>query len=98
MPWWSAANGGSVTSTVAGLTIYVPPTISGVSAVPSGSVQLNLAGTPGESYIVEAATNLFPPIWIPLATNTLGTNGVWQFTDGQSTNFPQQFYRLMLAP
>ncbi len=93
-----AANGGSVTSTVAGLTIYVPPTISGVSAVPSGSVQLNLAGTPGESYIVEAATNLFPPIWIPLATNTLGTNGVWQFTDGQSTNFPQQFYRLMLAP
>jgi hypothetical protein len=36
--------------------------------------------------------------WLFIATNTLGTNGVWQFTDAQATNFPQQFYRLMLAP
>jgi hypothetical protein len=33
--------------------------------------------------------------WLPLATNTLGTNGVWQFTDFGMSNNPDCFYRLM---
>jgi hypothetical protein len=70
-----------------------------VTVPPSGWVVLGLSGVPGDTYIVEAATNLLPPVnWWPLATNTLGTNGVWQFTDEQSTNFNQQYYRLLLAP
>ena len=35
---------------------------------------------------------------LPLATNTLGASGVWQFSAPQSANFPQQYYRLKLAP
>jgi hypothetical protein len=47
---------------------------------------------------LQATTNLFSSAnWLPIATNTLGTNGVWQFNDPQATNFPQQFYRLKLG-
>jgi hypothetical protein len=47
---------------------------------------------------LEATTNLISSAnWLPVATNTLGTNGVWQFTDASATNFPQRFYRLKFA-
>ena len=96
----ATAFGGSTTSAVVALTVnLIPPAISGVAANPGGTFNLNLTGTPGYTYILEATTNLFPPgSWLPLATNTLGTNGTWPFTDTSATNFPQQFYRLMLAP
>jgi len=96
----ASASGGSTTSAVATLTVnLIPPGITGVAANVDGSFNLNLFGTPGYTYILEATTNLFPPgNWLSVATNTLGTNGVWQFTDTSATNFPQQFYRLKLAP
>jgi hypothetical protein len=93
-----SAAGGSVTSSVVTLTVYVPSVITSVAPNPDGSFTLGLAGTPGYNYTLEAATNLTSPVWLSIATNTLGTNGVWQFTDPQATNFPQQFYRLMLGP
>jgi hypothetical protein len=101
-----SASGGSTTSAVAILSVNlggVPtnaiPKITGVAANPDGSFSLNLAGGVGYTYILETATNFLPPIgWLPVATNTLGTNGVWQFTDARATNFVQQFYRLKLAP
>jgi hypothetical protein len=75
------------------------PGITGVAANPNGSFTLNLAGAPGHTYVLEATTNLISSAnWLPVATNTLGTNGVWQFTDASATNFPQQFYRLKFAP
>ena len=92
-------NYGAITSSVATLTILIPPGISNVTANLDGSFTLNLLGSPGYTYIVEATTNLLLAAnWLPIATNTLGTNGVWQFSDTQATNFPQQFYRLKLAP
>jgi len=94
------ASGGSSTSAVVTLTVNVPlPVINAAAANPDGSFTLQLAGLPGYPYILEATTNFFPPgNWLPLATNTLGTNGLWQFTDTSATNFPQQFYRLELSP
>jgi subtilase family serine protease len=75
------------------------PNITGVSGNPDGSFTLNLAGASGYTYILETTTDLFSSvIWQPIATNTLGTNGVWQFNDTSATNFAQRFYRLMLAP
>ena len=74
------------------------PLIIGV-AVGNDSVILSLGGAPDYTYILEATTNLtLPGSWQPVATNTLGTNGVWQFTDTKATNFTQRFYRLELAP
>ena len=73
------------------------PLITGVVAG-NGGVTLSLGGAPGYTYILQTTTNLAPPAnWLPAATNTLGTNGVWQFTDTQATNFTQRFYRLELA-
>ena len=96
----ASANGGASTSLVATLTVQlIPPGINGTTANLDGSFSLNLTGSPGYPYILEATTNLFSGAdWLPLATNYLGTNGVWNFTDTAATNFPQQFYRLRLAP
>jgi len=94
------ACGGSTNSAVATLTVFNPaPMINGAIANVDGSFTLNLAGAPGGTYILEATTNLSPVVvWLPIATNTIGAGGVWQFTDTSATNFPQQFYRLLVAP
>jgi polygalacturonase len=68
-------------------------TVSDVTSS-NGSVTLDFTGIPGNTYWVVAATNLMPPInWMPLSTNVAGTNGLWQFTDTQATNFLNRFYR-----
>jgi hypothetical protein len=86
---------GSATSSVATLTVVLPPAINGVVANHDGTVTLNLAGSSGLSYVLESAINLTPPInWQPVATNVFDQTGTWQFTDTQATNFSQQFYRL----
>jgi uncharacterized delta-60 repeat protein len=55
---------------------------------------LNLAGIPGQNYVLQTATNLTPPIqWLPVLTNAADTNGVWQFTD-TNLNSAQKFYRI----
>jgi Pro-kumamolisin, activation domain/Domain of unknown function (DUF5011)/Viral BACON domain/Immunoglobulin I-set domain len=95
-----SASGGSVTSLVATLTVnLIPPGIIPNPAINSdGSFTLNLTGSPGCTYILEVTADLFSSvIWQPIATNTLGTNGVWQFNDTSATNFSQRFYRLKLA-
>ncbi len=87
-------------------TIYVDivltnitPSIIGVGNGSNGGVTLSLAGAPNHTYILEAATNLLPPtFWLPLDTNDLGADGIWQFTDTDATNYPQRFYRLVLPP
>jgi hypothetical protein len=90
---------GVVTSSVATLTIVLPPSISGVTANPDGSVTLGLTGSPGVNYILQTTTNLLcPDGWQPVATNLMATNGVWLFNDPQTTNFPQRFYRLEYSP
>ena len=74
------------------------PTIIGVGSGFNGSVTLSLGGAPGDTYVLEVTTNLIPPGgWQPLATNTLGTNGLWQFTDTEATNFLHRFFRLKLG-
>ena len=91
--------GGSVTSAVVTLTISGPPTITGVAVDSHGNVAMNLTGMAGSTYILEAATNLAAPVnWREIGTNTLGVNGIWQFTDLNATNFSRQFYRLLLSP
>jgi len=90
---------GSVISIPALLTVVIPPGIGVASANLDGSFTLNLLGTPGSNYILEAATNLSPPAgWHPVATNIINGNGFWQFTDSSATNFPRQFYRLEIGP
>jgi hypothetical protein len=83
-------------------------TFAGVPAVlwhpfgPSGGVSFgvqsnqfgfNFTGPVNLVIVVEAATNLANPVWIPLQTNTL-TNGSLSFSDPQWTNYSSRFYRI----
>ncbi len=56
-------------------------------------------GQPGFTHVVEAATNLSSPpeptLWVPIRTNAAPAGGQFQFTDPDSTNFPQRFYRVV---
>jgi hypothetical protein len=59
-------------------------------------IELQLAGVPDHAYVLLASTNL--AAWTPIATNTAGPDGLWFFTDLQSTNLPYRFYRASAGP
>jgi hypothetical protein len=54
--------------------------------------RFRLAGTSGESYIIQASTNL--NTWTPLLTNTAT---LYDFTD-TNASFPYRFYRAVFGP
>ena len=83
---------GSVASSVAALTVLVPPQhFTGQFA--GGGLQIQFSGTPTYSYILQSATNLTPPVnWQPVLTNSADGNGNWQFADTNLNN-GQKFYR-----
>jgi hypothetical protein len=65
----------------------------------NGTLTLNFTGIPNSVYWVEAATNLASPVdWTPISTNVAGSDGQWQFTDTQTTNFLRRFYRTQANP
>jgi len=74
------------------------PIISQVALNPNSGIKLSLKGGYNSTYVLLFATNLTSGPWQPVATNKLGLAGIWQFIDTQSTNSPQRFYRLKLAP
>ena len=79
------------------VSIAVAFAVIAVAPGNGGGLTLNLTGAPGQAYVLETTTNLNLPVtWLPIATNMLGTNGLWQFTDPQATEFTQRFYRLEL--
>ncbi len=47
----------------------------------------------GRTVVVDAATNLSNPAWVPLTTNSL-TTGAVDFSDPEWTNFSSRFYRV----
>ncbi len=86
-------NWGSVTSAIAALTVFLPPQSFLVRKTNNNQVALQLTGTPNYPYILQAATNLTPPVnWQPVLTNPADANGNWQFTDTNLNN-RQKFYR-----
>jgi uncharacterized repeat protein (TIGR01451 family) len=71
---------------------------SSVSIGGFGGVVMSLGGNPGSTYVLEATTNLFSSAaWLPLATNTLGSDGILHFNDAQSAGFGQRYFRLRLV-
>ena len=94
---WGGTNFQHVHLTLLALPINAVPAITGLNNHTNNTISLNLAGASGFTYVLEAETNLVSAGgWLPVATNTLGTNNVWQF-NGATTNSPQQFYRLELV-
>jgi hypothetical protein len=55
-------------------------------------MHLELTGTTGRVYVIQATTNLAAPQWRPLATNT-DVTGVLPFDDVSAGAFSNRFYR-----
>jgi hypothetical protein len=60
--------------------------------VRSNAFTFTVSGTTNATVIVQTCTNLSPPVWTPIFTNSL-SNGVFNFSDADWTNAPQRFYR-----
>ena len=81
---------GSVTNT---LMIGSSPQSFTASCTNAQNLTLQLTGTPNYPYILQAATNLTPPIdWKPVLTNPADVNGNWSFTVSNLAT-PNLFYR-----
>jgi hypothetical protein len=95
-------NGGTNTGSV--YLVLVGSSGQGVSVSPNTNSTLNVTffGIPGQTYVVERATNIATPVWVDISTNTAPTQGVFSITDDFSVGLGGQqpdsaFYRL-LAP
>jgi len=77
------------------LTIAVPPQITSVVRTNSGA-RVQLVGTSGREYRLEAQTNVAALQWTPLATN-IAVNGLAEFNDATPAAFSSRFYRAALA-
>jgi hypothetical protein len=58
----------------------------------NGVFQMQLVGSIGSNYVLQASTNLVN--WTPLATNPATTN-LLNFIDPHSSNYPNRFYRAL---
>jgi len=89
-------NGISSTSSVVLVSASVPDPLS-PTLLGDGRMKISFTGQAGRSvtYSVLATTNLSSP-WTPAgaAIESLAVAGHFQFTDSQSTNFPNRFYRV----
>jgi hypothetical protein len=69
--------------------------IDGSLGFTNGLFGFNVAGSAGQTLVIEGSTNLAN--WTPLETNTLGAS-LWHFSDPWSGNFQQRLYRARLVP
>jgi sugar lactone lactonase YvrE len=84
---------GSITSSVAILTVLLQPTNFTAQLTESG-LQLQLTGTPNYPYVLQSATNLTQPVtWQSILTNFTDTNGYWNWTITNLPQTPASFYR-----
>jgi Cohesin domain len=74
------------------LSITVPPRFTAIFPTNGDGVHLELTGTPGRTYVIQAAANLSEPQWTPLVTNT-NISGILPFDDVSAGIFPVRFYR-----
>jgi hypothetical protein len=84
---------GAVTSSIAALTVTLPPDFHVSSAAP-GTILLKVSSVAGLAYVVQSTTNLASPAWVPILTNnTGGTNALNVQVTAPGAG--QQFYRLV---
>ena len=76
--------------TASALFVIQPVYFTSGGFLTNGQFQLGFLGTPGQTYVLQASTNLIN--WIPLITNTAVTNQ-FLLTDPGASNFSRRFYR-----
>ncbi|MCX8090587.1 MAG: proprotein convertase P-domain-containing protein, partial [Verrucomicrobiae bacterium] len=80
----------NVAQTATTVQVPLPARLDDVT-VTNGQVQATLSGEPGQTYVIEASTNLLN--WTPLVTNTLPGSGTAKFNDLTAPAFGHRFYR-----
>jgi hypothetical protein len=85
-------NTGTVTVTIAAADNLQPHNFQ-ISTLPDGTVKLDFAGIPNFTYLIQATLDLGMPSWTTIATNTAGTNGLFEYIDLDATNHPTRYYR-----
>ncbi len=73
-----------------------PPISLGVTSGTNLPVQMQVSAGPNRMCVIQSSTDMLS--WSPVFTNATDTNGVFGFTDNNSTNAPTQFYRVTAAP
>jgi hypothetical protein len=73
-----------------------PQRILSITKLPDGTVAVACAGAAGQTYLVQAASQLSADAWQTIATNTTDLNGWMTYIDSSATNFPSRFYRTAL--
>ena len=91
----SSSQGGGGVGTIIGLDLTEPQVvISNLVVNLDGSVKMSFTGPIGSTCLVQAATNLSPPVvWLNVSTNFTGYNGAWQYTDTVAPHSLTRFYR-----
>ena len=84
---------GAITSSVVAVNIALPPALT-AGPISPGVIQLNGNTVTGLNYVVESATNLSMPVWIPILTNNTGVSGAIDFQTN-TTNGPVSFYQIL---
>jgi hypothetical protein len=82
--------------TAAAVSSSLKPKLSATFVKSQKQFNLAVSGTPGQSYIVQASTNLMN--WTPIFTNSTAPNGLFQFLDSGSSNYRSRFYRVVSGP
>lgn len=73
-----------------------PPVLTGLTVLTNGSFQFGFINLSGASFTVLASTNVALPVinWTMLGAATETSPGQYRFTDPQTTNSPQRYYRV----
>jgi uncharacterized repeat protein (TIGR03803 family) len=89
----TCGGGPGAAGTVFSLSLPLPPAlITNIVRNLDGSGTLFFLGSPNSTNVIQAATNLAPPVvWQNLSTNVANAGGAWQFTG--PNQFSVEFYR-----
>ncbi len=85
---------GISTSRLANLLVGMPPQTLGVLQS-NRCITVQMQGTPGFPYVLQAATNLTPTVnWQNILTNVANGSGIWSFTETNVSSAPNSFFRV----
>lgn len=94
-----AGNFSSSSNSFTQTILVVPPSLGQINVLPpqtDGTFQAAFAGTPGQTFIVEASADL--QNWTPISTNVADANGRVLIIQSNALAFPSRFFRGVLPP
>jgi hypothetical protein len=76
----------------------VPPPWLSSTGNPAAGFQFTFPGEPGQTYIIQQANTLIPPIPWETLTTIVGSNQPVQFSETPLSHLPERFFRVLLPP